>query len=60
MNKKATNIFKYIISAAVAGVLLYFSFREVKWEDFIKGLESCRWEYIIMSMAAGIAAFWFR
>lgn len=60
MNKKATNIFKYIISAAVAGFLLYFSFREVKWEDFIKGLESCRWEYIIMSMAAGIAAFWFR
>lgn len=60
MNKKATDILKYIISAAVAGVLLYFSFREVKWEDFTEGLRTCRWEFIILSMAAGVAAFWFR
>ena len=60
MNKKITDALKYILSAAVAGILLYFSFREVKWEDFAEGLRSCRWEYIMLSMVAGIAAFWFR
>ena len=51
---------KYLISAAVACALLYFTFRGVKWADFITGIESCRWGYILISMAAGIAAFWFR
>ena len=60
MNKKISNTLKYILSAAVAAVLLYFSFREVKWADFMEGLKTCRWEFIIMSMLAGIAAFWFR
>ena len=60
MDKKISKVIKYILSLAVAGVLLYFSFREVKWEDFIEGLRTCRWEYIILSMVAGIAAFWFR
>ena len=54
------DIVKYILSAAVACALLYFTFREVEWEDFLNGLESCRWEYILVSMAAGIAAFWLR
>lgn len=60
MDKKAGKILKYVLSAAVAAVLLYFSFREVKWEDFVEGLRTCRWEFIILSMVAGIAAFWFR
>lgn len=60
MNKKINNILKYSLSAAVAGVLLYFSFREVKWEDFMNGIRECRWEFILLSMAAGVAAFWFR
>ena len=60
MGKKGINILKYIFSAGIAAVLLYFSFREVKWEDFINGMKECRWEFIILSMAAGVAAFWFR
>ena len=60
MNKKITKFLKYILSAAVAAVLLYFSFREVDWQDFIVGLQTCRWEFILLSMAAGIIAFWFR
>lgn len=60
MNKKISQAIKYILSIAVAVVLLYFSFREVKWEDFIEGLRTCRWEFIILSMVAGVAAFWFR
>ena len=48
------------MSLAVAGVLLYFSFRGVKWEDFIDGLKECRWEFIVLSMIASIIAFWLR
>ena len=51
---------KYIISLGVALVLLWFSFRGVKWDDFISGLRSCRWGYILLSMAAGILAFYVR
>lgn len=60
MDKKVTKFLKYILSIGVAAVLLYFSFREVEWKDFVEGLRTCRWEFIIMSMIAGIAAFWFR
>ena len=51
---------KYLISAAIAATLLWFSFRDVEWTRFIEGLKSCRWEFIILSMAAGAFAFWLR
>ncbi len=57
---KVKEILKYVLSAAIAGVLLYFSFREVKWEDFVTGLKDCRWGYVMLSMVAGVLAFWFR
>lgn len=60
MKKKTSSILKYILSAGVAAILMYFSFREVKWEDFMESLRQCRWEFIAISMAAGTAAFWFR
>ena len=60
MNKSLSKIFKYLLSALLAGVLLYFSFREVEWADFVDGLKDCRWEYILLSMAAGAFAFWLR
>lgn len=60
MDKKAKDILKYTFSLAVAAVLLYFSFRGVKWEDFVAGLKGCRWGFIVLSMAAGVLAFWFR
>ncbi len=55
-----SKILKYIISAALALILLWFSFREVEWADFAAGLKDCRWEFILMSMAAGAFAFWLR
>ena len=62
MNSKdyGSKAIKYMLSAAAACVILYFTFRGVKWDDFISGLKSCRWGYILVSMGAGIAAFWFR
>ena len=55
-----TDIIKYLLSAAFACFLLYFTFRGVKWDAFLEGLKSCRLSYIAVSMGAGIAAFWFR
>ena len=60
MNKKVGNILKYVISILVAVVLLYFSFRGVKWPDFLAGLEACDWGYVLLSMAAGAMAFYLR
>lgn len=51
---------KYAVSASLAFVLLYFSFKDVEWADFMEGLKSCRWEFILLSMAAGSFAFWLR
>ena len=51
---------KYILSAAVAALLLWFSFRDVEWAGFIEGLKSCRLEFIVLSMAGGAFAFWLR
>ncbi len=49
-----------MISAALAIVLLWFSFREVEWTDFVTELKDCQWEFILISMAAGAFAFWLR
>ena len=46
MNEIVVKIFKYVISAAIAVVLLWFSFRGVSWNDFVGALRSCRWEYV--------------
>lgn len=60
MKKKVGNILKYGISLALAVVLLYCSFRGVSWGDFLEGLRSCRWEYVILSMLFGMLAFYLR
>lgn len=60
MKERLTKILKYIASAAFAFLLLWFSFRDVEWADFMEGLKSCRWEFIALSMAAGSFAFWLR
>lgn len=53
-------ILKYLASAALAALLLWVSFREVEWSDFLAGLKECRWGYVLLSMAAGSFAFWLR
>ena len=60
MKDKINKILKYIASAAFAVLLLWFSFRDVEWADFVEGLKACRWEFIALSMAAGSFAFWLR
>ena len=60
MNANIKKTIKYILSAVLAVALLWFSFRDVQWTDFIEGLKGCRWEYVLLSMAAGAFAFWLR
>lgn len=60
MKEKVSKIVKYAISLILAFVFLYFSFRGVNWKDFMVGLASCGWEYVLLSMAAGVMAFFFR
>ena len=60
MKSKIRKILKYLISISLAAVLLWFSFRDVEWADFIAGLRECRWGFILLSMAAGAFAFWLR
>ena len=40
---RTKQIIKYVISLALAALLLGVSFREVEWKDFIAGLKDCRW-----------------
>ena len=60
MKDIVNKILKYLFSATIAVVLLWFSFRDVEWSGFIEGLKACRWEFSILSMAAGAFAFWLR
>lgn len=60
MTDGITKTIKYLLSAAIALLFLWFAFRDVEWADFIEGLRDCRWEYVLLSMAAGAFAFWLR
>ena len=44
----------------MAVLLLWASFREVEWKDFISGVKDCRWGFVLLSMALGAFAFWLR
>ena len=51
---------RYIVSVALAGLLLFASFHGVEWADFVAGLKECRWWFLLLSMLAGAAAFMLR
>ena len=60
MNPTIKKTLKYIASAAVAVLLLWFSFRDVEWSSFAAVLKECHWGYVALSMAAGSFAFLLR
>ncbi len=60
MNPTIKKTIKYIASAAVAVLLLWFSFRDVEWSSFAAVLKECHWGYVVLSMAAGSFAFLLR
>ena len=60
MNPTIKKTIKYLASAAVAVLLLWFSFRDVEWSSFAAVLKECHWGYVALSMAAGSFAFLLR
>ena len=60
MDKKLTNIGKYLLWTAVAALLLYFSFRNVNWRDFGDALRECHWGYVVLSMVLGAVVLFLR
>ncbi|MCI1778822.1 MAG: flippase-like domain-containing protein [Bacteroidales bacterium] len=55
--KKAINC---LFMLCIAAVLLYFSFRGVKWKDFADGLKSCDYRWIGISMIIGFCGIFIR
>lgn len=60
MESKLKDMLRYAVSLAVAALLLCLCFRHVKWADFTSALASCRWGFVILSMAIGAISFWLR
>ena len=58
--KQLYSAVKYILLMGIAGVLLWFSFKGVSWDNFKEGLLTTDYRWIIASMAIGILAFWLR
>lgn len=57
MKERLTKILKYTFWAALAVVLLYFSFRGVDWKEFRNVLGQCRWIFVALAMVSGVLAF---
>ncbi len=60
MKPNLKKILKYLLSASLAVLLLWFSFRGVDWDSFWMALEDVNWGFVLLSMAAGSIAFWLR
>ena len=60
MKPALKKILKYLLSASLAIILLWFSFRDVEWQEFKQELATCNWGFILLSMFAGSVAFWLR
>jgi len=60
MSPRIKKVLKYALLLILVAVLLFFSFRGVKWSDFLEGLRSCRWEWIIGTIAVMWIITWLR
>lgn len=54
---KADKTVKYLISLALAVILMYFSFKGVDWAAFLAGLKECRWLWVVLAMLMSIVSF---
>ena len=53
---KTTDVIKYVVSFALAGVLLYFAFKGVNWNAFWAGLQATRWGYVALFVLFSVLA----
>lgn len=57
MNKK---VLKYLLSLALALVLVYFAFKGLDWAGFVEGLKATRWGYALLFFVVSVLALIFR
>lgn len=60
MKKKVSKGLKFLLSFALAAVLVYFAFRGVQWKEFFDGLMQTNWWYIALSVVVSLLALLFR
>lgn len=60
MAVKGGNILKYLLSFALAGVLVYFACRGIDWREFWAGLKATKWTWMVVFFAASYLAVVFR
>ncbi len=60
MDNKTGKIVKYTLSLLLAAIMLWFCFKGVNWQDFVSNLKDCRWEWVAVSILAGVLSNWFR
>lgn len=60
MESKIRNVVKYTLSLLLAAIMLWFCFKGVNWQDFAANLKDCRWEWVAVSILAGVLSNWFR
>jgi len=58
--KRVYSAVKYILLLGLAALLLWFSFKGVKWDDFVSGLKEADFRWIGLSMAISVVAFLIR
>lgn len=60
MDRRLSNVLRYVGSFALAAALLYLSFRGMDWKEFWGVLSSCKWGYVILSLFLGITVYFIR
>ncbi len=57
LKKKIFSGVKWLFMFSLAGTLLFFAFRGVKWQDFVNGLRTTDFRWVALSMLAGLGSF---
>ena len=60
MNARLKKTLKYALLLLVVAVLLFFAFRGVSWNDFVEGMKTCRWGWIVATIAVQWIITWLR
>lgn len=58
--EKAVSVLKYVLSLGLAGVLLYFAFRNIDFAEFVEKSKSVDYNWVILSIALSVAAYYAR
>lgn len=60
MVKKAVSVIKYVLTLGLAGVLLYFAFRNVDFEEFWEKTQEVDYTWVILSIVLSLVAYYSR